>query len=327
MPENHKEQNWFLKLEDILQVIGLIESKGKYFTANSENTDKAMTTYRLEELLSHFSKTEKSDFGRTIRNAKKLFNSHVSGYMINGNKQGTYIVRKSNGSQNLEEFKEHPAYKTLVIFALAIATYKDQLEWNILHQLFQQKMPLAFICFLIVAIEFQMTLKIEYWSDRKQRNESYTCVPCKIIVREGHWLLIIYDLQKKDWCQILIHSIETIEPLKDSLKQFIIAQNLPKFDPKNFYKDTFTLAKFDDKEPITYVIRVPRENKRAVTKRKGVGKWENHGDYWLWKVASYDKMEVFDYIFRWEGILELVEPKEAREEFYNTLHKLQSIHK
>lgn len=321
------EKNWFLKLEDILQIIGMIESKGQHFNLDPNLSDKPITTYRIEELLNHFSSNEKFDFGRTIRNAKKLFNLNVKGYQIQGDKQGTYIVKNADGSQNPKDFKEHPIYKTLVIFALAIATYKEQLEWEIFHQMFQQKNPLAFICFLIIAIEHKLLLEIDYFSDRKNKSENYRVVPCKIIIRDGHWLLVVYNLEKKHWFQLLIHGIQKIQAVKDSLKQFKVVEEIPKFDSKQFYKNTFSIAKLDDVEPIHYVIRVSKENKQAVVKRKGVGKWENHGDYWLWKVASYDKMEVFDYIFRWNGILELVEPKEARKEFHNILQNLRSIHK
>ncbi|MCB1190970.1 MAG: hypothetical protein H7A23_18835 [Leptospiraceae bacterium] len=41
----------------------------------------------------------------------------------------------------------------------------------------------------------------------------------------------------------------------------------------------------------------------------------------IWKVYSYNENEVFDYVFRWDGLLKIVSPPKIVEKFQKKLKK------
>lgn len=319
-------------LKEILQVLGIIESKGFYFSkAFQEKPEKLVSSSRLSNILSHFNThngKEKMDWNRTIRNAKTLYNSLDKEFNIQGDSRGSYFVNLKNGDILPENLKTSTAYDFFLVFALAFLGMEKHLHWEFLHQLNAQKHPLALITFIGIAIEYKILLSIQYKKDRTHEEETYSeVVPGKIIYRDGHWILLLYNLKTRRWMQILLHSIVELKPNLDNMKQFQSIQDIKEPDVNRFYKNSFSIAKLDGVTPEEILIKVPKQNYEAVKKRKKEGTWEKKDNYYLWKVKTYDPMEVFTYIFKWGGILEIIEPLSMRNRFREELLKLCDLHK
>jgi len=313
----------FSSLGDILQILGIIESNGCYFLLEQANRQGQMvSSNQLADVLFHFSnerELEKTDWGRTIRNAKNIYNLWDKDFQILGDKRGSYFVKKKNLEISPPDLKTSQVYRLFLIFSLAFATLDGNLNWDVLHQLLNQRFPLALITFLNTAIKYKFILEIHYKQDRTGKKQTFEAVPIKIVCKDSHWLLVIYDLKQKTWIHLLMHSILEIFPKLDNIRQIRTSPNLPDFNVEKFYSNTFSIAKLEGQQPIEFVIRVPNENKEAIQKRRKEGKWENKSDYWLWKVHTYDPDEVFSYVFRWNGILKILEPKVMIEEYKKKL--------
>ncbi len=317
-------------LQDMLQVFGLIESAGKYFNpANSGKVSRRMSGKTATDILFHFSEDNaKENWDRTFRQAKKLYNQYDRDFHIIGDKRGSYFVRKKDLTAFPKDLKKSPVYKMLLIFSLAFAGKEGAVHWDILHQILEQEYPLAFISFLTLAIRYSFLVKIKYKKDRLGKTEIFSnSVPVKIVHRDGHWVLIVYRVKEKNWIQLLLHSIEEVNTEGDRIKQIDLTPTpVPPFSVSDFYKDTFSIAKLDGVTPAEFIIRVPKENRKAVMKRRKEGTWEEKEDHFIWKVSAYDEMEVLTYVFKWNGLLEILGPESAREMFRDRLKKLLSMH-
>lgn len=317
-------------LDDILQVLGIIESNGLFFKPDHANKQgKMISAYQLADILFHFtgdSEPEKMDWGRTIRNAKNMYNKWDKDFQIQGDRRGSYFVKKKNLEFSPTDLKQSSVYKLFLIFTLAFSTLHGNLHWDVLHQLLTQRFPLALMSFLNLAIEHRFIIKIDYKKDRTQSFLTYEAVPAKIVCKEGHWFLVIYEIKTKKWIQLLIHSIKAITPILDSIKQIRTCPEMPEFNLTRFYRNTFQIAKLDGIEPVEFTIKVPDENKDAIQRRRKEGKWEKAKDHWLWKVSTFDIDEIFSYVFRWNGVLEIQEPTEMRKLFSQKLLKMSKLY-
>lgn len=317
-------------LQDMLQILGLIESAGKYFNPSvSGKASARMSGKTAGDILFHFSEdSSKGNLDRTFRQAKKLYNQFDRDFHIIGDKRGSYFVRKKDLSAFPKDLKKSPVYRMLLIFSLAFSGKEKSVHWDILHQILEQEYPLAFITFLSLAIKFSFLVKIKYKKDRLGKTEIYSnTVPVKIVYRDGHWVLIIWQVREKKWIQLLLHSIEEVSAEGDRIKQIDLTPiPVPPFSVSDFYKSTFSIAKLDGVTPAEFFIRVPKENRKAVMKRRKEGTWEEKEDHFIWKVTAYDEMEVLTYVFKWNGLLQIIGPDKAREIFRERLKKLLSIH-
>jgi hypothetical protein len=321
-------ENKFSGLKEILDVLGMIESGAIYFKPVKALREKKnlVSNTLLQDVLSRIdqsSKTEKIDWNRTIRNAKQSYNHNDKDYFIRGDKKGTRFVRTKDNLDFPNDLKHSVAYQTYIILQLALMNSRGSLHWDTLHQLLQADYPLAMISFLGVCIEQKIGVHFRYKKDRLQKiNEYREIVPGKIIFRDGHWMLLGYENKTKSWKLFLLHSILDLSPELDSLLQYRVFSNRPDVEPKDFFKNTFSIAVLDDVIPVEIQIKVPQEHVASIKKRRKEGKWEKKENFYLWKVTSYDPEEIFSYIFKWNGILSIYGPEELKEKFKTQLTNL-----
>ncbi|MCB1190971.1 MAG: WYL domain-containing protein [Leptospiraceae bacterium] len=202
-------------LKEILDIIGLIETNGKFYKQKSTLNGKITETEINNILLNIQNFQSKDDWGRTIKTAKKIFNSTCKNFEIKGSRSGTGIQATSKKIKQ-EEIVKDLGYQTLLILALALMNTNNSLNIDFLNQLLSQKEPLSLILFLNYAIQTKLVITFDYKSNRAENVSTISkFVPVKINFRDGHWLLIGWNVEKTHWNQYLIHSLLKIEPSKN----------------------------------------------------------------------------------------------------------------
>ncbi|MCB1160569.1 MAG: WYL domain-containing protein, partial [Leptospiraceae bacterium] len=314
----------FQVLEEI-KILGLIESGSRFFYPEKEEAENNTSAKEIEDILKTFHDTlEKDDWGRTIKNAKRIINESGESLKIRGTRTGSFFSVYNRKKAKPEEIKEAGIYRLLSILTLAIINLKGNLDWDILNQLYIQDMPIAFLTFLDICIEKRMIVQFSYKKDRENRViEIKDFVPVKIYAKDGHWVLIGWEINEKFFNQYLIHSIQALSAKKASVNEYYYYPEIPEFSISEFYKNSFSLSTNSKIEPYEIHIAVPFENYLALRKRKKgmLGEWEKKSEYYLWKVKTYDKIEVFSYVFYWNGVLQIVGPEKIKQEFLEIFQK------
>ncbi len=298
-------------LEEILDIISLIESDGIFF---GKSKNENLSAEKISDLLSQLYTTKKLDWSRSIKTAKKIFNSTSEYGKIEGNKKGSFFNLAKN-----KILKEDKGYKALFVLGLACLVLDDSLNIDFLNQFFQQEFPLSFLMFLRFSIEKKIILSLSYKSDRT--NELVLIpklVPLKINFRDGHWILIGYSIEKNMNFQYLIHNILKVEFYKSksgNKYEFELYEKDLNFSLKEFYKNSFGLSVFNSYDFKEVTIQVTKEFKSKVTKRRREGEWIEKKDFFHWKIRTQNLDEIFEYIFRWNGNLKIISPIKAKKEF------------
>ncbi len=303
-------------LKEILDVLALVESKGKYFNkANKDNEYISMK--QVEDILSNLYDS-KSDWGRTTKTAKAIYNAHSKFSKLQGNKKGSHF-------NVVKDYilKDDPVYRALFIVGLASLVLDKSLNIDFLNQFFQQETPLSFLMLLRYSISQKAILSMEYRSDRSpDPNLISQFVPLTINYRDGHWIMVCFTLERKLFVQYLIHNVISIKFFKINDLSLPVTYNYPiKFDLKDFYKNSFGLSVLQDRETYTIEIFVPKDFKSKIQKRRREGEWISKGEDFLWKVKTQDLNEVFDYIFRWNGAIKIHAPDSVKKIFQEKLKK------
>jgi|JI10StandDraft_1071094.scaffolds.fasta_scaffold87922_1 hypothetical protein len=308
-------------IKEILDILGIIETSGHYYLKENNN-EGYITSEKISDILLNIQNFEsKEDWSRTIKTAKRIFNSTCKFSEIEGSKKGTYInVIQEKKSKN--ELTKDPGYQTFLILALAIFHLEGTANLDFLNQITNQKYPLALLLFFHHAISRKMIISFQYKSDRSEHTtDVQKYVPIKINFRDGHWLIIGWDMNENKWKQYLIHSLLDVKIYYNSIQendpQYF--KELPDFDIIAFYSNSFGIAVLDEIEPIEIIIQVPSNKEASVRKRRKEGKWENNGNYSHWIIRSNIPDEVMDYVFKWNGILKIISPQEVVNKFQERL--------
>jgi len=313
----HLEQIKFEKMEVILQILGFIEAKGALF----HKDNASLTREKIEDLLvsiGHPFKKKKngnleiSDSRRQINNARSIFNRLSKNFIIDGDRSGTSFKNRRTGSSDLTGLKEDNAYQTLLVFYLSTLLYKGSIYLDILSQFLELERPLDFLTSIQFYIQKKLPISFDYRSDRNNKNLNVdTFVPVKIYFKDNHWFLVGWDFKVKNWNQYLLHSIKNLRP---SSKEIDLTK-IKEFDIAEYRKYAFGSAVLNKPHKYKIEIEVPASHFNAVRKRRKEGTWDKTAEPYIWSVETFDVNEVFDYIFRWNGILKIKSPEKIKKQF------------
>jgi hypothetical protein len=311
------EQITFEQIEIILQILGFIEARGVLF----EKKNLKVTREKIEDLflsIDHPVKKKKDgnidipDRRRPITNAQKIFNRLSKGFCIEGDKSGTHFKNLKTGAVAKDELKADNAYQTLVVIYLSILLYQGTIYLDFLSQFLELSHPIDFLTSIQYYIKKKIPIAFDYRSDRNNRNQKIDpFVPVKIYFKDNHWFLVGWDLQYKNWNQYLLHSIKNLSPSSKKIDM----TNIKEFNMAEYRKYAFGSAVLNNRPVYKIEIEVPVSNYNAVIKRRKEGSWDKSSSPYIWTVETYDLNEVFDYIFRWNGILKIKSPKEIKQQF------------
>lgn len=300
-----------------LQALGIIESRGMQYKKTASIKERAgITTEEINEILSmimpvlqpDFAPTE--DFTRQIKNTKPVFNQSSSAFSIDtDNKRAGYMFRRNrDGAGRPEDLKFDRAYETFFTLTLALMHLDHSADLDIFTQFRALDFPLASLLFLQYCIHAGKFISFDYQnrSDKPERIKSL--VPVRIVLRNGHWILIGRDTQKHAWIQYMVHSIRNLLGGEEC------ADPIPNLDVQQYFGDIWGHAMLLGTEGPTVVqIQVPANLKDRVQKRRSEGSWAkgDSADHLIWEVPVFDLDDLLSYIFRWNGHLKILGPQEA----------------
>ena len=125
------------RLFEVLEILALIESSGKYYT--KQNTANFISSLEIENILSRLYENE-ADWKRIIKTAKKIYNSNAKYSKIDGSRKGSSF----NFTKD-KTLKDEPIYRALFIIALSGLVLNNFLNLDFLNQFFQQEYPFYFL--------------------------------------------------------------------------------------------------------------------------------------------------------------------------------------
>lgn len=306
------------RLFEVLEILALIESSGKYY--KKQNVADSISSLEIENILSTLYENE-ADWKRRIKTAKKIYNSNAKYSKIDGTKKGSSFTFAKE-----KTLKDEPIYQALFIIGLSGLVLNNFLNLDFLNQFFQQKHPLSFLLFIQNAIRNKIILSFSYKSDRtKTISLISNIVPVQLTFRDGHWILIVLNIDKNYFVQYLIHCIESCEfyKLDEDDRPFIFKKPIL-FNIKEFYQNSFGISALRDREVFAIDIWVSTEDKQKIQKRRREGKWTKSTDYYIWTIKTQDPNEVFDYIFKWNGKIKILGPEKIKKLFQSKLKNFLS---
>ena len=306
------------RLFEVLEILALIESSGKYY--KKQNVADSISSLEIENILSTLYENE-LDWKRRIKTAKKIYNSNAKYSKTDGTKRGSSFIFTKE-----KTIKDEPIYQALFIIGLSGLVLNNYLNLNFLNQFFQQKYPLSFLLFIQNAIKNKIILSFSYKSDRSKIVSNISnIVPVQLTFRDGHWILIVLNIDKKYFVQYLIHCIESCEfyKLDEDDRPFIFKKPIL-FNIKEFYQNSFGISALRDREVFAIDIWVSTEDKQKIQKRRREGKWTKSTDYYIWTIKTQDPIEVFDYIFKWNGKIKILGPEKIKKLFQSKLKNFLS---
>ena len=306
------------RLFEVLEILALIESSGKYY--KKQNVADSISSLEIENILSTLYENE-ADWKRRIKTAKKIYNSNAKYSKIDGSRKGSSFIFAKE-----KTLKEEPIYQALFIIALSGLVLNDFLNLDFLNQFFQQEFPLSFLLFIQNAIRNKIILSFSYKSDRtKTISLISNIVPVQLTFRDGHWILIVLNIDKNYFVQYLIHCIESCEFYKlDEDDRPLRFKKPILFNINEFYKDSFGISALRDREVFAIDIWVSTEDKQKIQKRRREGKWTKSTDHYIWTIKTQDPNEVFDYIFKWNGKIKILGPEKIKKLFQSKLKNFLS---
>ena len=283
----------FENIYEVLHIAGLFDSLGEHFSGKKESS---ITHLQINEYIKKiFPENTTDDYKKRIDGTISIFNEISKLYRITGSKNGSKISKNSNFNKFNNRI-EDIGYRTFVILILAYGNYHELSNLEIINQLYAIEKPLGMIAFLFSAIQNEFLIEFTYKSSRvAEITRLKEMVPVKINLRDGHWLLICWDCKHKHFNQYLLHSITELKIVEESPKT-----DIEKFSLEEFYKNSFGISYFINRDPIEIKLTVPKEFKEKVKQRRPEGEWiENpdDNDLCIWKVITYSEDEVFDYLF------------------------------
>ncbi|MCP5494973.1 MAG: WYL domain-containing protein [Leptospiraceae bacterium] len=313
-----------LKLKHLLEcfyILGIIESQGIYLTQNEKGIKLTYTNIvKLLDILFDDKQKKTPDYTRRIKTARSIFNSLSKDFIIKGRAQGVGFEKKISAS-SLAILKRDKAYTALLVIFLSLLYYKDSVYIDFFKQLLEQDYPIHFLTIVHNAIENKLPIRFEYTNRKQETHEVDDFVPVKLRFKDGHWMLVGWDQPKGNWNQYMIHSIKELKVYfkKPRFK-------IPEFKMEEYLKHSFGHAVLNDSEVFKIEIRVPLENSEAVQKRNQEGEWKINADHCIWTVYAYDPDEVINYVFRWNGCLEIISPESIRKKFLDRLKAITKMY-
>lgn len=301
--KNIQENIYNLKLsviDEIIEVLAFIDGKGKMDLASLP----ASTNYKsITEFIKQGSNKNIKDFSRRIKTAIQFIKSYDKNISVKSSRNGLYF-------ENLDkDWKKKESYQTLCLLCLISMAYNQELNLEIFDQLNNFNSPLLNLILWKRAIKSKVPLSITYFSDRRQVLDEYNIfIPQKLYFKDGHWRVIGFD--GMNFRSVPIHSIEKIQ-----YSNTPINTPIPEFKWEEIKSGMFGPGFQWDREPTEIKIFVPQNIKKAIQKRKPIGKWKTTKDGYFWLVNTYYPEEVYDYVFRWKGLIKIIEPEHIVEEF------------
>jgi hypothetical protein len=302
------------KLFQVLEILGIYDCKGSFY----HKKDSPLTVEHLKNLLSLIY-PEKSDenepFTRSIKNAKTIIKEFSKDLQLTKDKG---LTLKNHPKSNLQK-NQNSIYQTFLILLLGIGKFYNTINLEIINQLLNLENPLGLIAFLSIAIKQKILIKFAYQSGRKKEITLQDHIlPLCLNFRDGHWVVICLDEKKKIVIQYLLHSISELNSeIENNDLQF--SKSKFKFDINEYYKDSFGLSVFVDAKPIVVKLKVDSDIVKSVQKRRKEGSWETSDDHSIWTVSTYSEDEIFDYIFRWNGKIQILSPESTINKFKEKL--------
>lgn len=308
-------------LEEAIAVIGIFESKGKYFPEFGKKGN--ITNERVEDILTYLQDRKqkenlKEPHQRRIRTAKNIFNTYSENFRLEGNKSGTHFVFKKEGKSI--PLKRDAAYQSLAIIYLGLMAYRKTVDMDVLHQLFQQDFPLDLLTLISYAIHSKYCLDFSYKNRGVKTFQINEFVPVKLSFKDSHWFLIGWEARLSKWNSYLIHSILNLKLTSDIGTRHKC--KVPPFDMKKFREKSFSASALHNETAIEIRISVPSHLKLAIQKRRDEGIWETNGEHWIWKVYTSSITDLLDYVFKWSGDLKILSPESVRQEFKLKLNRV-----
>lgn len=315
--QNKAERLTLENLEGVIQILGLIDSKGYFLKGNQIETKIIYDDIqRILDLIEQDSKTK--DSTRRIQTAREIFNHASDRIKIGGSKSGTdFKCNQTNISST--QLKKEKIYQLFLTLYLALLSYKNIVQIDFLSQLIESEYPIDLLTCLTFAIKNSYPVRFQYESNRKKETLNIVnFIPVTIYHKDGHWLLVGWDDGAKSWNQYLIHSIQKLN-FNDinSLKK----SQIPKFNYNEFRKNSFGIAVMNRQKHYEIEIEVSSEEMKAVKKRRSEGTWKKNGQNWIWTIKTFDPSEVFDYVFKWNGLLKIIGPKDMVAKFREKVMK------
>ncbi|MCB1191934.1 MAG: WYL domain-containing protein [Leptospiraceae bacterium] len=307
--------------EEYLQVYGLIESKGRYFQKYIRKFyPHKITQPNMNDIMIAINNGKEDSYEGRIKDAIPFFNKINENFMIYGKERpkGCIFINKNSTKEDPKNLKKDNVYKTFLMSYLSILADKGSINMNMLRAWEEQEFPLAFLTFMDIAIQNKMVIQFEYFSDRKQElSKVERFVPVKLSFQDKYWFLIGRKLDDNIWIQYLVYGIKNVVPVLNKEGNFEKCKNLPKFDLKKFYENTFGSAMLNYTDPITITLQIPRGYKDAISKRHdGIGKWI---DDVTWEITTCAPNEVIDFVFKWGGHIKILSPDNVITEFKKRL--------
>lgn len=313
-----------LKMKHLLEcfyILGIIESKGLYL--DREKNLPKLTYNNIAKLLDIlFQETRQStpDYTRRIKTARNIFNELSKDFAVKGDVRGIGFEKKISALSSAV-LKHDKAYTTLLVMFLSLLYHKETVHIDFTKQLLEQEFPIHFLTVIHNAIRNRLPIHFLYTNRKQETHEVEDFVPVKIRFKDGHWILVGWNEEKKAWNQYMIHSMQVLHVSFGKPKT-----NTPKFNMEDYLKHSFGHAVLNDSEVHKIEIKVPFQNVEAVQKRNGEGKWERKEEHYVWTVYAYDPDEVINYVFRWNGCLEIISPESIRQRFLERLKNLLKMY-
>ncbi|MCP5494939.1 MAG: WYL domain-containing protein [Leptospiraceae bacterium] len=323
MPDIESDpQNLRIKhLLECFYILGIIESKGTYLTQSEENTKLSYTNIaKLLDTLIDDRQKKTLDYTRRIKTARSIFNSMSKDFIIKGTAKGVGFEKKITAASH-GVLKKDKAYTTLLVIFLSLLYFKNTTHIDFFTQLLEQDFPIHLLTIIHSAIENKLPIQFEYTNQKQETHEIDNFVPVKIRFKDGHWLLAGWDKQKEEWNQYMIQGIK--EPKVHFNRR---NSRIPEFKMEEYLKYSFGHTILDNSEVYKIQIKVPLENLEAVKKRNQEGEWKKKADHCVWTVYAYDPDEVINYVFRWDGCLEIISPEPIRKKFLDRLRKITKMY-
>lgn len=308
-----------------LQVMGIIECRGTLHSSIARPAEKIgisqsdiddIQAVVLARLLAEGGQDK--TLRRQIREAKEMFNRSSTAFAIDtDNKKAGYLFRRNkDGAIRPDDLKFDRTYETFFILALALMHLDHSADLDILTQFRALDFPLASLLFLQYCVRARRMIQFDYQNRNETPERIQNLVPVRIVLRNGHWILIGRSQEKQSWIQYMLHSIQNLSGGAEC------EEEIPELNIKEYFGDIWGHAMLVETEGPTEVqIQVPIDLKERVQKRRSEGRWKEGSDAAsvVWEVPVFDLDDLLSYVFRWKGALKVLGPKEAVDRFKGML--------
>lgn len=289
-------------IEEVIEILGFIDGKGQTHLSG------AVGSTRSEDIQGFLAeapnRTQKQDMSRRVKTALQFQKAMANEVAISASKNGYFVEPPNN-------WKKKPSYSTLCLLYLGIMVYHEDAGMDVLDQLLEMKFPLMQLILWRRLIQLGKPISFQYKSDRRKVVDTYEClIPIRLHHREGHWRLIGWDALTEKFAFLPLHSLRNVQESEREP-----GKKPPKFSMEKFKKGIFGPGYDPSKPPIRAKIFVPLEYQEAVMKRRPTGTWLHSKRGTIWEVEAHYEQEIYDYVFRWNGILKILGPEKLVQGF------------